>query len=174
MASAERVGPSILVGDERAGIRTRVLSETIATNAARALWAIGLMYIVGSLADVVLLWTVSYLADPVWEYSALATTIEGTPRIVLGVALVWTAFYIRGSNSLLVQRSLAVLLVLLGIAGAVIGAMMISDYFVLRGAVVPEQQKGFAGMLLKTLTLSGLHLVLLVPIGVLGVRRPRG
>jgi ABC-type phosphate transport system permease subunit len=69
---------------------------------------------------------------------------------------------------------LAVLLILLGIAGAVIAAMMISDYFVLRDSVVPEQHKGFAGMLFKTLTLGGLHLVLLVPIGVLGVRRPRG
>jgi hypothetical protein len=52
--------------------------------------------------------------------------------------------------------------------------MMVSDYFVIRGQVLPEEQTVFASIVLKTLTLSALHLVLLVPVGVLAVRRPRG
>ena len=54
------------------------------------------------------------------------------------------------------------------------GAMVIADYFVLRSAIAEPDQKLFVSITLKALTLSALHLVLLVPVGVLGVRRPRG
>lgn len=175
MATAERDRPTIVVGDSKEAGRFRILSEHTALNASRALWAAGLIFLIGSFADLVLLWTVSrQAANPQWEFTALALTIEGTPRIVLAVAMIWVALYIRGVSSLITQRAFGVLLILLGIGGGVIGAIMISDYFVLRGMVPPAEMKTFASVVLKTLTLSALHLVLLVPFGVLSVRRPRG
>lgn len=175
MATAERARPPILLGDSMETGRPRLLGEHTARNAARVLWAVGLLYLIGSLADVVLAWVVNVEpGNPNLEFMALATTIEGTPRIVLAIALIWVALYVRGSTSLFTQRFFGVLLILLGIGGAVVGALMISDYFVIRPQVQPGEQKVFASIVFKTLTLSALHFVLLVPVGVLSVRRPRG
>jgi hypothetical protein len=175
MATAERNRPQIVVGDSAETARKRLLSEHTALNAARVLWSVGLIFLVGSLADLVLAWAINNRpGDPVWEFNQLAGTIEGTPRIVLALALIWVALYIRGSVSVIIQRVFGFMLILLGIAGAVIGAMMISDYFVIRGNIPPEDTKLFLSIVLKTLTLSALHLVLLIPVGVLSVRRPRG
>jgi len=174
MATAERPQPEIVVGDARETARLRLLDEHTAKNAARVLWAVGLLFLIGSVADLVLLWTVTN--DPgnaQWEFTALAVTVEGTPRIVLAIGLIWIALHLRGTVSLIIQRLFGVLLILLGIGGAVIGAMMISDYFVIRGGIAPGEMSTFVSIVLKTLTLSLLHLLLLVPVGVLSVRRPR-
>lgn len=174
MATAERERPAIVVGDAREKGRLASISRYTALNASRALWAAGLIFLLGSLADLILLWTVTREpGNAQWEFTALALTIEGTPRIVLAIAMIWVALHIRDGSSLIVQRLFGGFLILLGILGAVIGAMMVGDYFVLRGMIQPAEAKTFASIVLKTLTLSGLHLVLLVPIGVLGVRGPR-
>jgi purine-cytosine permease-like protein len=72
------------------------------------------------------------------------------------------------------QRFYATILLLLGLAGAVIGALVLTDYFVVRGSVEPRGQRVFMSMALKALTLSALHVLILVPVGVLGLRRPKG
>jgi hypothetical protein len=175
MATAERDRPQIIVGDSKEAGRFRLLGTFTEQNAARALWAGGLIYLIGSLADLATLWIINRIPDnPDWEFTALANTLDGTPRIVLAVAMIWVALHIRGSNSLVIQRLMGVLLLLLGVAGAIMGAMVIADYFVLREAVAPPDQKLFLSITLKALTLSALHLLVLVPVGVLSVRRPRG
>jgi hypothetical protein len=175
MATAERDRPTLVVGDARESARFHMLTEHTAHNAARALMAAGLLFLIGSLADLILLWTVNRDAgNPQFEFTALSLTVEGTPRIALAIALIWGALHIRGATSPLIQRVLAVSLILLGIGGAIVGAMMISDFFVLRGSIQPGETRAFTSVVLKTLTLSALHLVLLVPVGVLSVRRPRG
>lgn len=175
MATAGRERPSVVVGDAREVARFKYMGEAFAGNAVRALWAAGLLFLIGSLADLVLLWGMQRRADdPLWEFGALQNTIEGTPRIVLAVAMIWVALHIRGSTSLVTHRLLASIILLLGLVGAAIGAMMVTDYFVLRGNVQGPDQRIFASAVLKALTLSGLHLVVLVPVGVMGMRRPRG
>jgi hypothetical protein len=175
MVMAQRDRPPIVVGDSTETGRFRLLDVHTEQNAARVLWAAGLLYLIGSLADVILAWFVNAdPGNPNSEFITLSSTVEGTPRIVLAVALIWVALHIRGSASLITQRFFGLILILLGIGGAIVGAMMVSDYFVIRGQVLPEEQTVFASIVLKTLTLSALHLVLLVPVGVLAVRRPGG
>jgi hypothetical protein len=175
MATAERDRPRIVVGDSEENSRFRLLGTFTEQNAARALWAGGLIYLIGSLADLAAVWILNRVpGSPDYEFTALANTLDGTPRIVLAVAMIWVALHIRGSNSLMAQRLLSSVLLVLGIAGAIMGAIIVADYFVLRTAVAEPDQKLFLSITLKALTLSALHLVVLVPVGVLGVRRPRG
>lgn len=175
MATAERERPHIIVGNSDETSRFRLLGTFTERNAARALWAGGLIYLIGSFADLAAMWIINRVpGNPDFEFTALANTLDGTPRIVLAVAMIWVALHIRGSNSLMIQRLMGILLILLGIAGAIMGAMVIADYFVLRGSVAPPDQKLFVSITLKALTLSALHLLVLVPVGVLSVRRPRG
>lgn len=54
-----------------------------------------------------------------------------------------------------------------------VGALMLSDYFVLRGRVDPAAAAIFASATLKTLALSAVYFFVLVPVGVLAWRRPR-
>ena len=156
MATAERDRPAVIVG------------------AARALYAAGLIFLIGSIADIMTLWVMQAQPDPEWEFSSLVSTIEGTPRIVLAIAMILAGNYVRGTSSLVAQRLFAAILLMLGLAGAVIGALILSDYFVVRGAVEPDKQKIFLSVVLKALTLSALHVLILVPVGVLGLRRPKG
>lgn len=175
MATAGRDRPALVVGDAREAARFRLLSQHTAQNAARALLAAGLIFLIGSLADLILLWTVNRDAgNPQFEFTALSLTVEGTPRIALAIALIWGSVHIRGVTSPLLQQVMGVSLILLGMLGAVVGAMMISDFFVLRGNIQPGEMRAFTSVVLKTLTLSALHLAVLVPVGVLSVRRPRG
>jgi hypothetical protein len=145
-----------------------------AANAGRALWAAGLIYLIGSLADMVLGMAVgSDWGNPAWEYTVTSGAVEGTPRIVLAIALIWVAMYIRGSSSLATYRVFSLLLIAIGALCAVLGAVAISDYFILRPMLEGEALRVGTNILLKTLTLSGLQVVLLIPVGVMGVRRPR-
>jgi hypothetical protein len=163
------------VGTAREAARGRIAANALALYAARALFAAGLIFLIGSLADIMVLWVLQAQPDPQWEFTSLALTIEGTPRIALAIALLVTGNYLRGTSSVAGQRIYAAILLLLGLAGAVIGALVLTDYFVVRGTVQdPTGQKVFLSMALKALTLSALHVLILVPVGVLGLRRPKG
>jgi hypothetical protein len=174
MATAERDRPAVIVGTARDAVRNKVVGNALAANAARALYAAGLIFLIGSIADIMTLWVMQAQPDPEWEFSSLVSTIEGTPRIVLAIAMLLAGNYFRGTSSLVAQKLFASILLLLGLAGAVIGALILSDYFVVRGAVEPDKQKVFLSVVLKALTLSALHVLILVPVGVLGLRRPKG
>jgi hypothetical protein len=138
------------------------------------LWGAGFIFLIGSLADIMVLWTLQRQPDPAWELTSLELTIEGTPRLALAIALIMAGNYIRGTTSLLMQRLFAAMLLALGLLGAAIGALLLSDYFVVRKTVAPEAQNVFLSIVLKGLTLAALHVVVLVPVGVLGLRRPKG
>ena len=173
MATAERDRPAIVLGDKQEMARVRVASDVVARNAAWALWASGTIYFIGSLADVVLLWGYQRVPNNhQFEFTALQSTIEGLPRFVLALALILAGVHISGRHSLLLQRIFAVFLILLGIVAGVIAPLMVTDYFVLRGQLQPDATLMFKTVVLKVLTLSALHVIILVPIGVFGLRRP--
>lgn len=174
MATAEHDRPAIIVGTARDAAQARITSQTLAGSAARMMWAAGYIFLLGSVVDILLLWTMQRQPEPAYEFASLAATIEGTPRIALAMALIMGGNYIRGSVSLIAQRLCAIVLLVLGLAGAVIGALVLADYFVVRPQVQPAEQRLFLSTVLKALTLAALHVVILVPVGVLGLRRPRG
>ena len=174
MATMERERPPVVLSTQQEKRRQRLLGDAWAANAARALWAAGLIYLIGSLADIVLLVVVnSNWGNPAWEYAVTSGTVEGTPRVVLAIALIWVAMYIRGVSSLATYRLFSVLLIAIGVLSGVFGAVGVSDYFILRPMLEPSTVKDATHVLLKMITLSGLQVLLLIPVGVMGVRRPR-
>ncbi len=175
MGAASAKKPAlVLAGPERApGGRLVPGANGYSRHAGLACVGAGLIFLVGSLLDVAILWGFQRGAGPAWEFAALSTTIEGTPRIALGAALMAAGLWVRGSTSLLMYRTIGLIMLLTGIAGAIIGGMLLSDYFILRRDVDAAQRVLFNSAALKVLALSGLHAFVLIPIGVLGMRRPR-
>jgi hypothetical protein len=161
----------IVVGGSKA--RVAYAAEAFHRPAAAVLSVAGLIFIIGSMVDVALLWSVQRQPNPQWEFQALATTAEGLPRIVLGVALVFAAMYVRGSTSLLKYRLFGLLLLGMGLMGIAIAGLMVTDFFALRSQVNPEARWLFRSTVLKTLLLSGMYVVFLIPAGVLCLRRPK-
>jgi hypothetical protein len=143
--------------------------------ASRALWAVALLYLAGSMTDVLLLWVIQRIpGNPLWEFAALTSTIEGIPRMALAAAFAWVALHIRGRPSLLWYRVFGVLLVLIGLAGPVIAALQVSDYFIIRASIeTPFDLRIAQSTIIKTVSLGAVHLFLFVPVGVMAIRRPR-
>ncbi|MGH7477454.1 MAG: hypothetical protein ACRELD_14400 [Longimicrobiales bacterium] len=135
--------------------------------------AAGLIFILGSITDVLILWLFQRQPSTQWEFTAVATTTEGLPRIALGAAMVYAALHVRGSTTMFAYRVLGILLIVVGLAGAILGTLMVLDYITLRSTVQPQAAGMFKGAVVKTLLLAGLYVVLLIPAGVISMRKPK-
>ncbi len=166
--------PLVVAGGERAPLRIGPTADGYGRHISYACRAAGIIFLLGAVLDVIVLWGFQHGEGPGWEFTALASTIEGTPRIALGAALIAIGLYVRGSTSLWQYRLLGLALLITGIGGAIVGVMLLSDFFILRRDIDPTQLAMFNSVVFKALALSGLHAVVLVPLGVLSMRRPRG
>ena len=148
-------------------------SEEVAANhAGRALWAIATVLLVGTLLDFGILWLGQRQPTLVWEYAAIVNTIEGMAGLILATGLAYAAFHFSGGTSLLVLRLLASSMVTVGIVGGILGALLLLDYIALQNGMQPEARLMLRTATIKGVTLSGLYLFVLVPVGLLGwVRR---
>lgn len=165
----QRVAPIVMKPGKGAAA-----SEGLARHAARGMWAAGVLFLAASLLDLVVLWGMQRQSQPLWEYQALANTVDGLPGFALAAGFMFGALYIGGSGSLLVYRLLGLLLIGIGLAGAAAAALMTSDYFILVTGVGPDEMALFRSVAFKTIALGGLHTIVLLPLGVLGMRRPTG
>jgi hypothetical protein len=136
--------------------------------------AAGIIFGVGAILDVMILWFFQRVPNnPGWEFTALASTVEGLPRIGLAAGLIALALWLRGSTSLLSYRLLGAALVVTGFLGAMAAALVVTDWFVVRVNIPPEQQATIKGVVFKSIALGGLFTLVFIPAGVLSMRRPR-
>lgn len=136
--------------------------------------AAGFLMLVGSTVDLGVLWILQSQNTPQWEYVAVSNTMDAIPRLVLGTALLYLALYLRGSTSIALYRVLAGIMILLGLFAAGFGAIIVTSYFALVKMVTqPEAYTMLRSIAIKSVALSGLYFVVLVPLGMLGMRRPR-
>ncbi|MGH7552746.1 MAG: hypothetical protein ACREMQ_06925 [Longimicrobiales bacterium] len=161
----------ILVNPKKA--KAAYAKDAFQAHAWLVLSAAGLIFLLGTLLDFVILWGFQRQAVPQWEFTALASTAEGLPRLILALALIYAAMHARGSTSLLGYRFLALGLIFIGLAGAAIGALMVTDYFALRAMVNPEAISILQSTTIKTLALCTLYVFVLLPVGIVGMRRPK-
>lgn len=147
----------------------------IQRHAALGAWAASGMFMVGSIIDVGVLWLLQRQDQPQWEFVAIANTLDAFPRFALAIALLYAALYFGRSSSIAVYRVAAVGLVFLGLAAAALGALMVTDYFAL--AKLAGQQPQALEMIrttsIRAVILSGVYVILLVPLGIIGLRRPK-
>ena len=135
--------------------------------------AVGALFAGGAAIDLFLLWGFQRAADnPSWEFFAIAGTIEGLPRLILGIALAMVALYLAGSTFLLAYRFLGAALLALGLAGLGLAGLEAMDFFALRSAVPPEQQSALVSVAVKTVALGALQAAVLIPAGWRCLRRP--
>ena len=142
-------------------------------HAALAFLAAGRVMLGGTIIDLGVLWIGQRQANPQWEFVAVANTLDAFPRLVLSLALLVGALYLGDSGSLLAYRILAAGFLLLGVAGAGLGGLMVTDYLALRRAVNPEGYAVFRSTAFKAAAVSALYVVVLLPLGIKGLRGPK-
>lgn len=161
--------PPVVLGSSKA--RHAFVSAGFRRHVSRALIGAGTIFLVGTVVDFVVLW-LGRQPVPEWEFTALAGTTDGLPRLMLALALFYVALYTLESTSLLAYRLLAMGVLVLALASAVIAPLMLTNHFALRPEIDPDGVWLFNATTIKTLGLCALYIVILVPLGVLGLRRP--
>jgi hypothetical protein len=162
---------SIPIGATRA--RSEIPVEIVARHGAIALWAIASVLVAGTLIDLGVLWIGQRNPTPQWEYVALVNTIESLSGLVLAAGLAYLAVLVGGLGSVAGYRILAGTVLALGAVGGALGLLLATDYFVLRGSIPPEGTTAFNTTTFKGIGLSALYFLVLVPLGVFGLRMRR-
>jgi hypothetical protein len=168
--TADEAPPSVVVGPGRA-LQVR-MSRAFQGVAARAAAITAYLFLAGAAYDLGILWIVQRQGSPEWEFGALTVTVETLPRFVLAIALLYIARSLRGSTSLIGYRLMAVFLLAIGLIGAAAAGLAVTDFFILRRSVEPAALAIFTSTTVKTVGMGVLHALLLVPLGVSGLRRP--
>jgi hypothetical protein len=150
--------------------RAGVPAEVVSRHGALALWAIAAVLALGALIDFGVLWIGQRQPSPQWEYVAVVNTIEGMSTLVLAAALGYVAFLVGGQLSVVKYRVLAITVLVLGLVGGALGLLLATNYFVLRNGIPPEGLGAFSTTTFKSLGLSALYLLILVPLGSFGLR----
>ncbi len=140
---------------------------------SRALWAGGIILLVGTAIDLGILWFAQRQDSMQWEFVAITNTVEAFARPVIALALMYAAFYFSESQPLVLLKVLAVFAVALGLAGGLLGVLLATDYLALVRSVAPEAQAVFRSTVFKAGALAATYLVVLVPIGVMGLKKPK-
>lgn len=143
-----------------------------ASPVARILWATGVIFLFGTLVDLAVLWFGQRQPGLQWEFVAVSNTAEAWPRLVLGLALLYMGGLVERRAGEAFFRFLGGATLLLGLGAGVVGAVA-----ALNALTLLHAGSGNIGMVraaaAKTLALCLLYFVLLVPLGAMGLRRPR-
>lgn len=170
---------TIVAGDAAPAIatvpRTRQPVDGFLKHGTRGLVAAAAVLLLGSFVDLVVLWGLQYRSNLQWEFVAIVNTLEAYTRLILGLGLIYAVLAIGRSTSLVRYRITSGALLLLGLVAGVLGVLLLTDYFPL--AQIAEGQPGAAGALTVTaakgLMLSAVYTLVLVPLGILGLRKPK-
>lgn len=159
------MAPTVVVGNRDQG-DGRIHDFT--GVASRALWVAGLVYLLGSLLDLGILWLGQNTGNVQFEFVALTRTVEGFPRLFVATALIYGGLYLGGSHALWAYRALAAWLLFLGVAALAVLALTGLNYASISGTVTEEGRALFRTSVVKTAGLSLLYVVSLLPLGILG------
>lgn len=137
-------------------------------HASMVLWTASALLLLGTIVDLGILWVFQRQPGPQWEFVALVNTLEAFPRIVIAIGMAYVALAVRpmARSS---QRLLAVALLVLGLTGAALAGLLVTDYLALSSLIAPESLAVFQSTVAKGVALGGLYAVL-VPVGIIGLR----
>lgn len=173
MASNAVATDAVLIAREKARTRTYT-ADALIGHGVRGLWAGAGVLLLGSAIDLAVLWGLQFQSSLQWEFVAIVNTLEAYTRLVLGVALIFAALAVGRTTSLARYRVAGILFLALGIVAAALGFLLLTDYFPL--SRMAENQAAARNALTVTaakgLMLSGVYTIVLVPLGILGLRKP--
>ena len=141
-------------------------------HASAVVLVTGLVFLLGTSIDFLTLWVFQRASGMQWEFVATTQTVEGIPRLILAFAFIYTALHLRRSSSIWLYRTLGAGLLVLGIVALAMGVLIAVNYVALAGAVNEEARAAFRIAVLKSGSLATLYIVTLVPLGILGLRKP--
>lgn len=150
-------------------------TEAFARHGARGLWAAAAVLLLGTAVDLFVLWGLQFQASMQWEFVAIVNTLEAYTRLVLGVGLAYGALVFSRSSSLWAYRSAGALMLLLGLAAATLSLLLITDYYPLSRFADGQgvAQGALTVTAVKGLLLGGVYSLVLIPLGILNLRKPR-
>ena len=173
--SAQPPSGRVLLGDTSPSAPAAA-GDAFARRAAQALWAAGGVIVIGTLLDWLVLWLLQRQPSTQWEYVAFQNSLEAIPRAAIGLALIAGGLHLGRVRSATAFRVLGAAFLVLALAAAVIGVLLVMDYFVLGKMVAGRAPAAHA--MLKTVTarslgLSALFTIVLGVTGLVGMRRLR-
>lgn len=146
------------------------LSGPAATQVARVMMGIGLMFLVGSVVDLAVLWIGQRLPTVQWEFVAITNTAESLPRFALALGLIYLSLFIGHSRSAWAYRLLGGMLVALGVANIALMALLAMDYLAMVGNVNPDGLTAFRSTFTKSFSLTGIYALIALSLGILGTK----
>jgi hypothetical protein len=149
------------------------VAATVSDAASVIMWAAAGVLLLGSALDLALLWGVQRQPTPQWEFTALLSTAQLLPLFVMGLAFAGGALLLRGTATLAGYRLIAVATLLLGLVGAAIALRTGSEYISLSRVASAATEGPLRAVALKAIALSTIYLVVLTPLGIIGVRWPK-
>jgi len=160
--------PRVVVGGERASPGSR--QGGVGAGAGMMLAITGIVFLVGTAVDLGVLWILQRQETIQWEFVALTRTMDGFPRLVLAAALLYAGMsFTEGWNR--TRKAVSSFVVVLGLAAGGIGVLIAMDYTSLAEGINEQARPALRSSALKTLVLSGLHFLVLLPAGVIGFRK---
>jgi len=167
--------PEVLLKQGEAQRSGLVSSGLLADNAARVFAGAGAILLIGAFLDLFALWVLQRQPTIQWEFVALGTTTNTYPVLAISAALFYGALALKGTESLARYRLVAIYSVLLGLMGLTVAFLIGTNYLaVRRGAnISTEAAPVFQGLLIKSGGTSVLFGLVMLVVGLLGLRRPR-
>ena len=162
----------VIVNEAKVPARA-VTADAFSAHIVRGLWLGAGVLLLGSFIDLAVLWGLQFEGNPQWEFVASINTLEAYTRFGIAIALVYAALYAGRSTALWLYRLIGACVLLLGLVAAVLGLILVNDYFVLARLAGDQANSGLVVSVTKGILLSGTFTLLMVPIGILGLRRPR-
>ena len=167
--------PEVLLGERRSS-RPTGDPDSLARLAARFLWAVGAIVVIGVGVDLFTLWVLQRQTTVGWEFVALGATTNSYPMLMLGAAMFYVALALGRSSSVRAYRGTAGFVVLLGLMGLAVCALLVMNYFALKGATKlgPGMVPMFRGVMVKSGALSLIFGAVMLALGIFGFRMPQG
>ncbi len=175
MLQQEMQGATFIRKEPREEPHTQRSRVDYTGHVARGLWFMAAVLLIGSLVDLGVLWGLQRQNQPQWEFVAISNTLDAFPRFVLAMAGAYLALFVTKSTSLFAFRVMAVFAVMLGLASAALGALLITDYFALAKLAAAQTPilVALKSAMVKGGALSLFFTLASLGIGIFGWRRPR-
>ena len=165
--------PDIVLGREEKESRAPAEPHALAVHASRFFFGAGAVLFLGVLFDVFTLWVFQRQDTVQWEFVALNTTTNAFPMLLVSAALMYGALVVGRSDSIRAYRTLAIVVIFLGVAGLFVGFLLGTNYLALQSLLPQESKALFRSMAVKGGGVSAVFGLVTLVVGALGLRSPR-
>lgn len=164
----------LVAKDSTPGRSHSVPPEWLARHGARLALVAGLILLIGVVLDLGTLWVLQKQPSVQWEFVALGTTTNAYPFLLLSAVLLYLSLAMGQSDSLVAYRAVGGLVFGMGLLGLAVLLLIVTKYVALvKQAGLPDDAiPFFRSVLIKSGGLSAVYALCLVPVGLLGLRRP--